>query len=218
MALMNNKKSITDITSVKIIANSQSGWRNKMKFLVILFSALCFSLSLSACQQRRGDKGDSKETTAPGKAERSAAMQTGLPQHQTPDLTVQDMQGNTLTLSALKGKVVFINFWATWCPPCREEMPTIQKLRTHFKRNQNIVFLMIDIDGRLEASSKYLEKKGYDLPVYKAQGAIPSQFLGDAIPTTIILDKAGEVVARVEGARDYGTAEVFNGIEQLLNK
>ncbi|UAY55522.1 TlpA family protein disulfide reductase [Arachidicoccus terrestris] len=215
---MNNQKSITDITSFKIIANIQSAWKNKMKFLVILFSALCFSLSLSACQHRRSDDGSGKEITAPGKAERSATIQASLPRHQTPDLTVQDMQGNILTLSELKGKVVFINFWATWCPPCREEMPTIQKLRTHFKNHQNIVFLMIDIDGRLEASSKYLEKNGYDLPVYKAQGAIPSQFLGDAIPTTVILDKAGEVVARVEGARDYGTAEVFNEIEQLLNK
>jgi len=186
---------------------------HKRKLIAILFMG--FSISLYGCKggaDRHSGKNESKAYAGHKKDNLSNRHQAA----QTPDLTVVDVEGNSRALSTLKGKVVFINFWATWCPPCREELPTIQKLKDHFKGNKDVVFLMIDIDGRLDASAKYLKKHGYDLPLYKAKGAIAPQFLGDAIPTTIILDKSGAVVARLEGARDYGTKEVFSGLEQLL--
>lgn len=178
--------------------------------------ALFFSITLLACQgaQEHPKSLDKK----------NSANNTGtLPNHnkgvdQIPDLSLKDANGNILQISDLKGKVVFINFWATWCAPCREEMPTINKLRAHFKDNKQIIFLMVDVDGKVDASSKYVKNKGYDLPVFKAVSAIAPQYLGQAIPTTIILDKTGVIAARIEGAMDYGTQEVVEGITQLMNK
>lgn len=184
--------------------------------LVTLMFGLFFSITLLACQgvQEHPKSLDKK----------NSANNTGtLPNHnkgvdQIPDLSLKDANGNILQISDLKGKVVFINFWATWCAPCREEMPTINKLRAHFKDNKQIIFLMVDVDGKVDASSKYVKNKGYDLPVFKAASAIAPQYLGQAIPTTIILDKTGVIAARIEGAMDYGTQEVVEGITQLMNK
>lgn len=215
MTLIDREFSNGNTTNLPGFTDDQPGWKNKIKSLILLFFILGMGLSLNACQPQRGDEIAGKRATAGGTA---STGESSLKPAQIPDLTVEDIEGNIVSLRALKGKVVFINFWATWCPPCREEMPTIQKLKTHFNGNKDIVFLMVDIDGRLKASSNYLKKHGYDLPVYKAQGAIPRAFLGDAIPVTLILDKAGTVVARVEGASDYGTEEVYKGIEELLNK
>ncbi|MGH2643105.1 MAG: TlpA family protein disulfide reductase, partial [Chitinophagaceae bacterium] len=69
------------------------------------------------------------------------------------DIYFKDGNGHTFSLSSLKGKVVFINFWATWCPPCRAELPSIKKLYEKFKDNNKIMFLMVDVDEEYKHSS-----------------------------------------------------------------
>lgn len=132
------------------------------------------------------------------------------------DVSFTDENGKTVTLSSLKGKVVFINFWATWCPPCREEMPTINTLRQKFKDNDQIVFLMVDVDGKMKKSKAFMEKNKYDLPVYAPKSSIPPDFLGNAVPTTIILDKNGKIAGRVEGSMDYSSPEVIKSLKELI--
>lgn len=128
----------------------------------------------------------------------------------------KDESGKVVSLNSLKGKVVFINFWATWCPPCIHEMPSIDALRKSFKGSDRIVFLMVDVDNKIEQSAAFMEKNKYDLPVYTPAGPIPSDYLGGAIPTTVILDKRGKMVGRLEGGRDYTDPQMVKALKELV--
>lgn len=132
--------------------------------------------------------------------------------------TFTDSEGNTIALDALKGKVVFINFWATWCPPCIHEMPSINELKNSFDERDDIAFIMVDVDNKIEQSTAFMKDNGYNLPVYVPAAPIPLDFLGDAIPTTVILNKQGEMVGRIEGSRDYSDPEIILAIKELLNE
>ncbi|ERJ57550.1 TlpA family protein disulfide reductase [Sphingobacterium paucimobilis] len=118
----------------------------------------------------------------------------------------------------LKGKVLFINFWATWCPPCRAEMPSIQKLYDKFKANDNIEFLIVEIEGDVEGTEKFLTDQKLKLPIVYPNGEIPSNWLGGAIPTTVILDKNGKIAAKEEGMYDYSTKEVEAFVQNLIDQ
>lgn len=131
------------------------------------------------------------------------------------DVSFKDKSGNVVSLSALKGKVVFINFWATWCPPCIHEMPSINTLRQRFKDNKNIEFLMVDVDNDIDQSAGFMEKNNYDLPLFTPAGEIPPEFLGGSIPTTVILDKNGQIIERLEGSRDYAAPEIVKALTEL---
>lgn len=135
---------------------------------------------------------------------------------QAPYLKVKDSQGNRIELSSLKGKVVFINFWATWCPPCIQEMPSIRRLRKKYKENEDLVFLLVDVDGNLKLSQAFLKLRGIDLPVYAAEGEIPDEFLPAGVPTTLLIDRANYVAGRQIGGADYMAPEIIGRIEQLL--
>ncbi|UQA74089.1 TlpA family protein disulfide reductase [Sphingobacterium siyangense] len=141
---------------------------------------------------------------------------TSFSEYADNDVLLKDKSGKTVSLSSLKGKVVFINFWATWCPPCIHEMPSINQLKKTFKGNDDIVFLMVDVDNKIDKSTAFMEKKKYDLPVYVPASNIPSDYLADAIPTTVILDKSGDIIARMEGGRDYTAPEIIKGLKELV--
>ncbi|MGV3761377.1 TlpA family protein disulfide reductase [Parapedobacter sp.] len=132
------------------------------------------------------------------------------------DISFKGEDGKTVSISALKGKVIFINFWATWCPPCIHEMPSINELKQSFNENDDIVFLMVDVDNKIEKSSAFMQENNYDLPVYVPVSDIPSDYLGGAIPTTVILDKRGEMVGRMEGGRDYSDPQLVSAINELV--
>ena len=104
------------------------------------------------------------------------------------DIFFKDGKENIISLSELKGKVVFINFWATWCPPCRAEMPSIESLYQKVKDNKNIVFLMVDVDNDYAKAKKYMDRKNLTLPVYTPASAIPQALMSGTIPTTLILE------------------------------
>src|SRR5690606_9816177 len=82
------------------------------------------------------------------------------------DVLFKNMDGEVIELADQKGKVVFINFWATWCPPCIAEMPSIQSLYNEFKGNEKVMFLMVDVDNKPEKSQKFMDKRKFDMPVY----------------------------------------------------
>ncbi|MES2061212.1 MAG: TlpA disulfide reductase family protein [Bacteroidota bacterium] len=134
---------------------------------------------------------------------------------QVPDISFRDAQGQTVTLSGLKGKVVFINFWATWCPPCLAEMPAINALYQKLGSNKNIVFLMADADGKPQQALLFLQKKQYELPVYAAITAVPANVSGGTLPTTVVLNKRGEMVYHHEGLADYTNDKFAAYLQQL---
>ncbi len=120
--------------------------------------------------------------------------------------------GKTIDLAKLKGKVVFLNFWTTWCPPCIAEMPSVNSLYNKLKNNSNVIFVLADADGDLENSTAFMKKKNFDLPVYIPAGQIPEQLFRGSLPTTVIINKKGEIVYSHEGMANYDSPE----IEKLL--
>lgn len=137
---------------------------------------------------------------------------------QVPDIKFKDKNGDEVSLHALKGKVVFINLWTRWCPPCIQEMPSINELRKTFKDNDDLVFLMVDLDGEIETAKQFMERKKYDLPVHVPNSEIPRELFSGSIPTTIIVDKQNNIVGRRVGGADYMSPKIVESIEGLLNE
>ncbi len=135
-----------------------------------------------------------------------------------PSLLFKDGTGKITDVSGLKGKVVFINFWATWCPPCIAEMPSIQRLYEQYKGNDKVLFLMVDIDSDHAKAQKFMNKKRLDLPVFIPAGPIPSNMLGSSIPVTVVLDKSGKMAFRHEGGADYDNKKFRDAIQRLTEE
>lgn len=143
------------------------------------------------------------------------------------DFTLTDQYGNEHTLSDYKGKVVFLNFWATWCPPCKQEMPHIEELYQEYNLNEeDVVFLGVtnpksdeypnNQDESKEEITAFLEENGYTFPtVFDETGEILQSYYISAFPTTFMIDKEGNVAGYVPGmmTKDIMT----NVINQVLD-
>ncbi|WP_316819468.1 TlpA disulfide reductase family protein [Pedobacter gandavensis] len=127
----------------------------------------------------------------------------------------KDASGKELDLGDLKGKVIFLNFWATWCPPCLAEMPSVNKLYEQFKSDEGVVFIMVDADSDFAKAKKYMDRKGYQMPVYAVASRIPQQLFAGSLPTTVVLDKHGRISYHEVGAADYGNKKFVDFIKQL---
>ena len=125
-----------------------------------------------------------------------------------------DSNGKTSTTADLKGKVVFINFWASWCPPCRAEMPSLENLYQNLKDNSNFVFLFINEDDRSKGL-KYLEANDFTIPFYQASGNVPAEIFSGSLPTTIVLNKKGKVVLKHSGMARYDAKDFMRQLEEL---
>jgi len=126
-----------------------------------------------------------------------------------PDMVFQDTNGRLVHLASQKGKVIFINFWATWCSPCIAEMPAINELYEKLKSNKNVVFIIVDADHDFSKSRPFMARRHFTMPLYQAASKIPESFLNNAIPTTTIIDRTGKVVFHHEGSADYGNPKVL---------
>lgn len=115
-----------------------------------------------------------------------------------------------------KGKVVVLNYWATWCPPCIAEMPSLQNLYDLYKEKE-VVFLFVtnEVD---EDIFKFMNAKKFTYPVYRSLGNDPKPFERDPIPGTYVLDKKGNVVIHKVGAADWDTSSVQETINSLLSE
>ncbi|HID1146762.1 TPA: cytochrome c biogenesis protein/redoxin [Clostridioides difficile] len=139
------------------------------------------------------------------------------------DFTLTDQYGKTHKLSDYEGKVVFLNFWATWCPPCKEEMPYIEQLYKDYNKNNDDVVILgvaspnLGREGSREQVVNFLKEQGYTFPVVLDEdGALAYQYGINAFPTTFIIDKEGYVTQYIPGAMDKATMASF--IENQRNK
>lgn len=132
---------------------------------------------------------------------------------QAPDFTLTNLKGEKVKLSDFRGKPVFLNFWATWCPPCRAEMPLIQKLH----QQKKIQVLTVNIQEDQQTIEKFLKKNHYTFPVLlDKQGKVANQYWIQGIPTTFIIDRQGIIQAVWIGALEPETLKELLKNENII--
>ncbi len=130
------------------------------------------------------------------------------------DLGLPDLEGKPVHLSQLKGKVVVVNFWATWCDPCREEIPDFVELYKAYQgRGLEIVGVSVDTGGE-ERVKAFAKKFGIEYPVVVADIQVARQWLVRGIPRTFVIDREGKVAQKIVGVTDKRSLEA--GIQPLL--
>lgn len=124
---------------------------------------------------------------------------------------IADLNGNRKNFSDFKNKKIFINYWATWCPPCIAEMPSLINLYDQTK--EDIAFLFIANEDP-EIIKEFITKRGWDIPIYHTIGAVPDVLYHKSLPTTLFVETDGNILIRKVGAAKWNTEKVI----KLLKK
>ncbi len=137
--------------------------------------------------------------------------------HFAPDFSLPDLEGKQVSLSNYKGKVVLLNFWATWCPPCRLEMPTIEQAYRKYKPNGfEVVAVSVDA-GPTSAVKHFLEEFGLSFQVLRDPGMETLRaFRTFSLPTSFVIDRRGIIRLREPGYRDWTDAQSTTLLQELL--
>ena len=123
---------------------------------------------------------------------------------------LQDLEGKPVSLSDYKGKVVFIDFWATWCPPCRASIPAVENLYEQYKDNEDFVVLGINLQEDKDTILKFMKKQKMNYPVLLSDKKVISNYKISSIPRFFIIDKNGEIYNKYVGFAP--------GVEELWQK
>jgi peroxiredoxin len=134
-----------------------------------------------------------------------------------PDFTVPRLGSGSIVLKELRGQVVFLNFWATWCPPCKEEMPSMERLYKRYK-DRGLTMLAISIDtGAAQDVEKFVKKLGLTFPIgLDPKLEVANRYTVRALPSTFLIDGAGATVAVALGPRNWDGATAHTVVETLL--
>jgi len=203
-------------------------FRNKMNLIKKISGALLILIGLLICTgqfsalntalqkwQNQFLNTQTQQNSA-SRALRSANIRTIDPKIKPYDFTLPNLDGGTTSLSANKGKVVILNFWATWCPPCRAEMPSMETLYRLYK-DQGLEILAVDLREDEKTVRQFINSSGHTFPVLLDLNGVTANMYGiEAIPTSFILDREGLIIARITGSIQWDTPRIIAAIEELL--
>lgn len=145
-----------------------------------------------------------------------ASGRAGFP---APDFALKDLDGQTHRLADYHGKVVFLNVWATWCPPCRMEMPAMERLYHRLKRKNFAMLAVNEDEEELEAVRGFVNETGISFPVLlDPQGRVPGRYGVTGFPETFVIDQDGRVVQHTIGPEDWETERVYRYFIDLLDR
>ena len=140
------------------------------------------------------------------------------PSTSAPDFSVPGLAGPALRLGDFKGRVVFLNFWATWCPPCKDEMPSMERLYRRF-RERGFTMVAISIDANTPAVPPFVKHFGLTFAIgLDPKMEVATRYGLRALPTTVLIDRGGRMVALAFGPRDWDGAAAHALIEGFLKK
>lgn len=181
-----------------------------MKNKGFIIGTAVFIVILAIAYISYGQLSKSYNTTSSGVTSESTQSAT--------DFTVIDAGGDNVKLSDFKGKPVVINFWASWCPPCKSEMPDYNTMFAEYSP-KGVVFLMVNMtDGQretLDTAKKFISQSGYDFTVYfDVNGDAAGKYVGQYIPMSVFIDKDGTIQKSVTGA--INKADLKSNIEALI--
>ena len=172
------------------------------RYAVLLISILFFVFFMAGCENIAGLK----------KAKR---MEIGKP---APDFVLQEASGQTWKLSSLKGKVVFVNFWATWCKPCRDEMPSMEVLNKTMA-GKPFQMLSIVFNDDLDMANSFARRLGATFPVLANPGPELSEaYMIPGVPETFLIDENGILRHKFIGPYDWDTLEMKDLVMELFSK
>jgi len=136
-----------------------------------------------------------------------------------PDFSLRNLKGNYESLDSFRGQVVVLNFWATWCAPCRVEMPSFEKLYRRY-RSEGVAVLAVTLDKNAGPKIKsFVDEYELSFPILlDEEGEVERLYPSMTIPFTYVIDREGRVVARVDGAKNWESNKTFEAIEYLLKK
>lgn len=170
----------------------------KKIFLIIAIASLF--IFVSSCQKKEGDV----EINPPSKGDIA------------PDFTLKEINGNTVSLADYKGKVALVEFWATWCPPCKELTPILEKIHEKYKDKGLVILALVSEDEGEEAIKSFITEQGITYTVLLADRETTRRYGISSIPVTFIINKEGRVVTMHMGNTPGIMQELAVEIERLL--
>lgn len=196
-------------------------------FLVVIFSAYISWHLLSRKEERVSieEKEWEEEEQIAAEEERliqllyaSVGVQRINPPFEAEGFTLEDLGGSMVSLKDFRGKVIFLNFWASWCGPCRIEMPAMELLWQVFQ-DDDFVILAVDVKEERDTVSSFIEKNDYTFPVLlDSRGKVANMYEVRAYPTSFLIDWEGKVAGKAVGAREWASKDSFDLIKYLLDK
>jgi len=185
--------------------NQSKPWYVDFRFFLLLFAVLFVFLLMSIFGR--------SHSAGPGGG--LGMFATGK---EAPDIEVVDLDGQKVKLSQFKGKVIFLNFWATWCSPCRKEVPTIQSLYKKYLNNPDFMVFAVscDAEGAKEVG-KYVRSKAVTFPVFLDPEMKAAAIYGIAgFPETFLIDRNGKIAQKFVGPRQWDDPRFRKMIDELL--
>jgi len=179
-------------------SNSQTKW----------IAGIAFTLVVAVIYWYSSQMGVTAAQAAPtAEAQKAPEVKTQPPM--APNFILKDVEGNDVSLADYKGKVVFVNFWATWCPPCRGEIPDLVKLQDKYgKDGFAILGISVDQQDSKDKVPGFVKKMDMNYPVLYAQAQVVKNYGGiESIPTTFVINRDGRALGKIVGARSYDTFE-----------
>jgi peroxiredoxin len=179
--------------------------KKKQLLLTILFVFTACVILIVFLREERGSTLKSTKSIQPG--------------HEVPDFAFPDIDGKKVSLSDHRGKVVLVNVWATWCPPCRQEMPSMQRLYEKFKGESfKILAVSIDSEGR-QTVAPFMRKMNLTFTALLDQEETIRPLYGvTGVPESFIIDKQGILVKKIIGPINWASPEVFLFFKDLIQK
>lgn len=172
-----------------------------MKIRTIIFFAPIVIL-FTACS----NNGQEKTTEAKPEQKISIDKNTAATKASLPAFKIVNEEGRVFDLNSLKGKKIFVNLWASWCPPCRAELPSIQKLHQSVD-SAKTVFILLSLDNNFDIAKRFKRSGKLSMPIYYPAENLPALFNVQGIPSTFIFDENGALIQQIEGGENYDTEQ-----------
>ncbi|HZP46602.1 MAG TPA: TlpA disulfide reductase family protein [Candidatus Binataceae bacterium] len=177
---------------------------------VVILVALAFILFSSPSLYR----GAMHTFANQGPADEPPTIAAGLT---APNFTLTGLDGKSVSLAGLRGKVVFLNVWATWCPPCRSEMPSIESLYRAFRQQPDFVTLAVSEDTNPKAAAQYIRKNNFNFPVLlDPRNTVGEAYNVSGLPESFVIGRDGRIVAHHVGPYDWSNPDIRSALEDLL--
>ena len=178
-----------------------------------LFLLAAFTVLLG-CDGMPDDEAAGHQSSAPTMPVLTEAPRVG---HLAPDFVLNTLDGREMRLSDYRGHVVFLNFWATWCGPCKVEMPTMERLYREYRR-QGFAILAVSTDPEAAVVTRpYRDALGLTFTIAHDPDAVVMRLYGvHTLPVTFLVDRTGVITHELFGSRDWGDTEARDGIQRLL--